>query len=82
MKTYEKTRGTCSRCQMDNRNVTILTGSEYVCDDCLSYFYTRCRECGKYWDDSYMEFSSSPQGKLICESCASIYRFLEDDFLL
>lgn len=65
--------GTCTRCEKDNCQLTIIDDIERVCDECLDTFFTRCDDCGEYWDDSYVEFFVTTDDRLICEHCREDY---------
>ena len=58
----------CTHCGKD-ATLTVIDDEIQVCDECLDAFFTQCDECGEYWDDSYVEFFETEDGRLICEYC-------------
>ena len=70
---------TCARCGKDT-DLTIIDDVTSVCEECLDAFYTQCEECGEYWDDSYVEFFTLNDGRLICEHCREDFDDEEIDF--
>lgn len=68
-----KAIGTCSRCEKDNCQLTIIDDVDRVCDECLDAFYTQCDDCGEYWEDGYVEFFVTADDRLICEHCREDY---------
>ena len=65
-----KAIGTCSRCEKDNCQLTIIDDVDRVC---LDAFYTQCDDCGEYWEDGYVEFFVTTDDRLICEHCREDY---------
>lgn len=68
-----KAIGTCSRCEKDDCQLTIIDDVDRVCDECLDAFYTQCDDCGEYWEDGYVEFFVTTDDRLICEHCREDY---------
>lgn len=63
---------TCTQCGKE-AHLTTIDDDVHVCEECLDAFFTRCEECGEYWDDSYVEFFTLKDGRLICEHCAELF---------
>ena len=69
---------TCTHCGKEGR-LTIIDEDTQVCDECLDAFFTQCEVCGEYWDDSYVEFFTLKDGRLICEHCREDFEDEEID---
>lgn len=54
---------------------------DYVCQDCLSEYYTACDECGDYEKDDDMSYVINGHGEevRVCESCRDRYYTKCDD---
>ena len=74
-----KTYGTCTKCGKE-ATMTIVDEETQVCEECLDRLYTKCEECGEYWDDSYVEFFCLKDGRLICEYCKEDFDDEDIDF--
>ena len=70
----------CTHCGKKNCNLTVIDDETSVCEECLDAFYTQCAECGEYWNDSYVEFFTTKDGRLICEHCREDFDDEEIDF--
>ena len=77
--TRKNRTGTCTQCGKEAQ-LTIVDEEIHVCEECLDAFYTQCEECGEYWDDSYVEFFTLKDGRLICEHCAEDFDDEDIDF--
>lgn len=60
--------GKCTQCGKEAK-LTTVDEEIRVCEECLETFFTQCDICGEYWDDSYVEFFATKDGRLICEHC-------------
>ena len=69
----------CTMCGKESP-LTIVDEETRVCEECLDAFFTQCDECGEYWDDSYVEFFATNDGRLICEHCREDFDDDEIDF--
>lgn len=70
----------CTQCGKENCNITVIDDETSVCEECLDAFFTQCEECGEYWNDSYVEFFTTKDGRLICEHCREVFDDDEIDF--
>ena len=74
--------GTCTRCEQEDCQLTVIDDIDRVCDECLDAFYTQCDDCGEYWEDGCIEFFLTTDDRLICEYCRADYddsNIIDDD---
>ena len=52
-----------------------MSDGDYVCQSCLSEYYTECSECGEFYADDEMYYVHDSQGREIqvCEDCRDKY---------
>ena len=62
----------CTYCGHEAANLAVLDEATKVCYGCLDAFFTKCDICGEYWDESYVEFITTSDGRKICEYCREI----------
>lgn len=74
MKTY---KGTCTMCDKENCELTIVDEDNHVCEDCLDNEFIFCDECKEYWLYDALVFYELKDGRTICENC--IEDFDEDE---
>lgn len=70
---HQTTVGTCTRCEAENCQLTIIDDMDRVCVECLDSFFTLCDDCGEYWEDDAIEFFVTTDDRLICEHCRENY---------
>ena len=59
--------GTCTDCGAENVERFCVCDDVYVCADCLDSNFTRCEECGEYYENDVV---SEVDGQMLCEYCA------------
>ena len=70
MKNNKNYIGTCTMCDAENCNLTIVDEKAHVCEDCLENEYILCDECGEYWLSDALKFYNLKDGRTLCEHCA------------
>ncbi len=62
--------GTCTCCGKENVELHAVTDDDYVCDECLDNYYSRCDKCGQYWDIFAVDMVLTDDERRLCPDCA------------
>lgn len=59
---------TCTKCGAETTDLTVIDDETIVCESCLGD-YTRCDECGEYYDAEVVDMHETSDGRTVCDNC-------------
>lgn len=67
----------CEEYHDDNDMIYIESEDRWVCENCVSAYYTRCDECGEYHENDEMTYVSN--GDAVCNDCLDrLYTYCDE----